>query len=81
MHPSLLIVSCLPTHSVPRLEEVIRRQQILQRDFVEVQADGRSLMPFDRRFYLLTGDVLQLPVPVRRVDLLPGSGSAPEGLR
>ena len=30
---------------------------------------------------MFAGDVLQLPVPVRRVDLLPGSGSAPEGLR
>lgn len=30
---------------------------------------------------MLAGDVLQLPVPLRCVDLLPGAGSAPEGLR
>lgn len=29
---------------------------------------------------LLTGDVLQLPVPLRGVDLLPGAGAAPQGL-
>lgn len=29
---------------------------------------------------LLAGDVLQFPVPICGVDLLPGSGSAPEGL-
>lgn len=29
----------------------------------------------------LAGDVLQLLVPVRRADLLPGPGAAPEGLR
>lgn len=28
-------------------------------------------------FCLLAGDVLQLLVPVRRADLLPGAGSAP----
>lgn len=31
-------------------------------------------------FYLLPGDVLQLPVPLRCAALLPGSGSAPKGL-
>lgn len=30
---------------------------------------------------LVPGDVLQLPVPIRRADLLPGQSSAPEGLR
>lgn len=30
---------------------------------------------------MLTGDVLQLPVPLRGLDLLPGPRSAPEGLR
>lgn len=29
---------------------------------------------------MLAGDVLQLPVPLRCADLLPGAGSAPEGL-
>lgn len=39
------------------------------------------VLPFNTLLFLLAGDVLQLPVPVRGVDLLPDPGSAPEGLR
>lgn len=45
------------------------------------ESDCRGLTSSNRLFCLPAGDVLQLPVPVRRVDLLPGSGSASEGLR
>lgn len=65
MHPLLLIVLCLPL--CHSLEEGEGEQ-----------ADSCRLFTM---MCLLAGDVLQLPVPVPCADLLPDSGSAPEGLR
>ena len=53
----------------------IRRATFLDADC------GKFLRRFNAAMCLLAGDVLQLPVPVRGVDLLPDPGPAPEGLR